>query len=110
MGLLIITIFSIMSFEPVHALADFNIDAAGDWGCSSPAKSTVTNMKGKSPEKVLGLGDYSYSSTATCWLDVIKDIKSITSIAIGNHEDDDSEGYSQYKSAFGFSNPYYSFN
>ena len=109
-GVLIVNVFSIISFEPANALADFNIDAAGDWGCSSPAKSTVTNMKGKSPEKVLGLGDYSYSNTATCWLDVIKDIKSITSIAIGNHEDDDGEGYSQYKSAFGFSNPYYSFN
>jgi len=90
--------------------ADFNFGAAGDWGCTSSTSSTVNNIKGKSPERVLALGDYSYASTATCWLNKISDIKSKTKIAIGNHEDDSDEGFSQYMSAFGLSKTYYSFN
>ena len=76
---------------------------------------TVTNIKGKSPEVVLALGDYSYSDTAKCWLDRIADIKSKTHINIGNHENDANEGFSQYMNAFGnptppLTNQYYSFN
>ena len=108
--MLIVNVFSIMSLEPAHALADFNIDAAGDWGCQLSSKKHGNQHERKESRKGIWIGVYSYSNTATCWLDVIKDIKSITTIAIGNHEDDDGEGYSQYKSAFGFSNPYYSFN
>ena len=92
------------------AHADFNFDAAGDWGCNSNTKSSVTNIQAKKPERVLGLGDYSYTPTATCWLDIINPIKSITRINIGNHENDADEGNAQYKSAFGLGNQYYSFN
>ena len=96
-------------------MTDFNIDAVGDWGCNSDTVSTVTNIKGKSPEVVLALGDYSYSDTAKCWLDRIADIKSKTHINIGNHENDANEGFSQYMNAFGnptppLTNQYYSFN
>ena len=45
----------------------------------------------------MGLGDYSYESTADCWLDVIKPIDRQNNgldgkmeIAIGNHEIDES--------------------
>jgi len=54
-------------------------------------------------------GGYSYSSTATCWLNKITDIQSKTRIAIGIHEDDNDEGFSQYMSAFGLPKSYYSF-
>ena len=74
------------------------------------AGKTVLNIKGKGPEPVLGLGDYAYEPTATCWFDKISDIKSKTRIAIGNHEDDDDEGFSTYMSKFGLSKTYYSFN
>ena len=92
------------------AHADFNFDAVGDWGCNSNTKNTVTNIQGKKPERVLGLGDYSYTSTATCWLNTINPIKSITRINIGNHENDANEGNSQYMNAFGLSKQYYSFD
>jgi hypothetical protein len=92
------------------ARADFNFDAVGDWGCNSNTKSTVTNIQGKKPERVLGLGDYSYAPTATCWLNTINPIKSIARINIGNHENDADEGNSQYMNAFGLSKQYYSFN
>ena len=65
--LLIANVFTIISFEPAHAaIADYNLDAAGDWGCSSNTDNTVGNIDGKNPERVLALGDYSYSSTGSC--------------------------------------------
>jgi predicted phosphodiesterase len=86
----------------------FNAGVAGDWGCSSNTDKTVNRIKSfHSPERVFALGDYSYQSTATCWLNKISSIKSITRIAIGNHEDDSDEGFSQYMSAFGLSKTYY---
>ena len=93
-----------------YASADFNFPAVGDWGCNSNTQKTVNNINSKSPERVLALGDYSYQNTATCWLNLVDDFDSRTRIAIGNHEDDDSEGYQTYKSHFGLGNPYYSFN
>jgi hypothetical protein len=108
--LLIASVFTIISFRPLHAIADYNLAAAGDWGCSSNTDKTVTNIKGKSPERVLALGDYSYQSTGSCWFNKIGTIKSITKIAIGNHEDDDNEGFSGYMSQFGLSKTYYSFD
>ncbi len=97
-------------FEVNYSLAEPNFGAAGDWGCSSNTKSTVSNIRShNSPERVFGIGDYSYTSTPTCWLDIIDPIKSRTRIAIGNHEDESSEGFSSYMSAFGLSKTYYSF-
>ena len=109
-GILVFNLFTIISFEPVHALADFNIDAVGDWGCNSNTASTVSKIDGRNPELVLALGDYSYQATATCWLNAINPIDSITKINIGNHEDEDSEDYNTYKNHFGLGNPYYSYN
>lgn len=80
--------------HPAHALSDFNFDAVGDWGCNSNTQSTVKNIKGKNPERIFALGDYSYQPTATCWLNAIDSIKSVTRINIGNHENDASEGNS----------------
>ena len=109
--LLIANGFTIISFEPAHAaIADYNLDAAGDWGCNSNTDKTVDNIDGKNPERVLALGDYSYSSTGSCWFNKIGPIDSITKIAIGNHEDDSDEGFSGYMSHFGLSQTYYSFN
>jgi len=109
--LLIANVFTIISFEPAHAaIADYNLDAAGDWGCSSNTDKTVDNIDGKNPERLLALGDYSYSSTGSCWFNKIGPIDSITKIAIGNHEDDSDEGFSGYMSHFGLSQTYYSFN
>lgn len=93
-----------------YAISDFNIDAVGDWGCNSNTQKTVSNIKGKNPERVLALGDYSYQPTATCWLNTINSIKSITRINIGNHENDANEDLTKYLSSFGLSKQYYSFN
>lgn len=109
-GLSLVCAYTFASCSNIFALSDFNFGAAGDWGCNSNTGKTVSNIKGKGPERVFGLGDYSYVSTATCWLDKISDIKSKTRIAIGNHEDENGEGFSTYMSKFGLSKTYYSFN
>ena len=87
-----------------------NIATVGDWGCNSNTQSNRNNIAKTNPELVLALGDYSYSSTATCWLNIIDPIASITRIAIGNHEDQTSEDINSYLSHFGLSKPYYSFD
>jgi Calcineurin-like phosphoesterase len=103
--------FSVVNlYQLVYALADFNFAAVGDWGCNSNTDATVNNIKGKNPELVLALGDYSYQPTATCWLNKIQSIDSITRINIGNHEDTVSKGFNQYMEHFGLTKPYYSFN
>jgi predicted phosphodiesterase len=92
------------------AFAEPNFGAAGDWGCNSNTAKTVGNIRSHNrPELVFALGDYSYTSTATCWLNIIDAIKSRTRITIGNHEDDSNEGFSQYMSSFGLSQTYYAF-
>jgi hypothetical protein len=107
----IIIPFGLIDFNnQVYSLSDFNIDSVGDWGCNSNTKSTVNNIKGKSPELVLALGDYSYQPTATCWLNTISSIKGITKINIGNHENDADEDLNKYLSSFGLSKQYYSYN
>jgi hypothetical protein len=88
LALLILVPFSNLSslwIHPAHALSVFNFDAVGDWGCNSNTQSTVK-------AKILALGDYSYQPTATCWINAINSIKSVTRINIGNHENDASEG------------------
>jgi Bacterial Ig domain/F5/8 type C domain/Calcineurin-like phosphoesterase len=106
----ILSIFTIMSFLPTHALVDFNFDAVGDYGCNSNTDDTVDNIDGRNPEVVFALGDYSYQSTDTCWFNAIAPIDSITKISIGNHEDYSDEGFSAYVSHFGLSQTYYSYN
>ena len=102
-----ISIFSANMIQ--YAYSDSNYGAAGDWGCTSNTDATVSNMNGKNPERVFGLGDYSYASTGSCWFNKIGPIDSITKIAIGNHEDDSDEGFSGYMSHFGLSQTYYAF-
>ena len=105
-------LLSILGNTAQLVFGDSNFGAAGDYGCTSNTDATLANMKGKSPERVFALGDYSYASTGTCFFNKIDPtgLTSITKIAIGNHEDDDSEGFSSYMSHFGLSQTYYSYD
>jgi hypothetical protein len=127
----IITIFSFLvlinlnNIDVIYAqtIPNFNIAAVGDWGCNSNTDKTVNSIKSQipSPDLILGLGDYSYESSADCWLDTIKPIydpqKNPTAnnmqISIGNHEDSSSEDLSAYINAFKLTKQFgqvYSFN
>ena len=92
---------------PINLASGLNFGAVGDWGCNSNTQKTRDNMKNHGADRIFALGDYSYQSTATCWLNIISSVKSITRIAIGNHEDDSNEGFSQYMNAFGLSSTVY---
>jgi predicted MPP superfamily phosphohydrolase len=103
-------------------LPDFNFAAVGDWGCKSQTTDTVNNILDKNPELVIALGDYSYTTLANCWLNIINTIDEKMKIAIGNHEHTIyalTYGNSSYKSPyllnqymkhFGLTKQYYSFN
>ena len=86
--------------------ADFGISAVGDWGCSSNTQQTVNNIENKNPQLVLALGDYSYQSTAKCWLDKIKPIDTKIKINIGNHEVDSKKLLNSYLDHFKLSKQY----
>jgi 3',5'-cyclic AMP phosphodiesterase CpdA len=88
----------------------YNVSAAGDWGCNDNTKKTVSNIINKNPERVLGLGDYSYKSTADCWLAIVDPIDEKMKISIGNHDDISSSLLKQYTSHFSLSKQYYSFD
>jgi len=108
---LVLTLFSlgvIIISIPLNYVSAWNVDAVGDWGCTSNTPKTLTTITNQGPDRILALGDYSYQPTATCWLNIINPVKSITRIAIGNHEDDSNEDFSKYMSSFGLSSTYYS--
>ena len=98
--------------ETNSAYANFNFGAAGDFGCSSNTQKTLNNIKSHTTvERFLALGDYSYQSSGSCWLNMVdsSNLKPRTRITIGNHEDDDDEDFSKYMSFFGLSQTYYAF-
>ena len=73
-------------------------------------RDTVANIKNSSAKLVLALGDYSYSNTPACWLNIVKPIKAITKINIGNHDGQSVILLHAYLNYFGLSKQYYSFN
>jgi hypothetical protein len=95
------------------ASSDFNFAAGGDWGCTDDTTDTVNNILEKSPELVLGLGDYSYGEeygedSEKCWFDITKPIDGIMKIAIGNH--DTGADLEALMNHFGLTEQYYSFD
>jgi hypothetical protein len=127
----IITIFSFLvlininnNFDIIYAqtttIPNFNIAAVGDWGCNSNTDKTVNSITAQSPKLILGLGDYSYESSADCWLDNIEPIYDSNNpnannmqISIGNHENSGSEDLNTYLNAFSLTRQFgqvYSFN
>jgi predicted phosphodiesterase len=114
--LITIASFSVMlsfcatSLALTESAFGYHVSAAGDWGCNDNTKKTVSNMISKSPEQVLGLGDYSYQSTADCWLATVHPIDEKMNIAIGNHDNKSSSLLYQYMSHFSLSKEYYSFD
>ena len=97
-------------FREALGVPDFNILAVGNWGCNQNSQQTADNMRDKTPELVLGLGDYSYQSTPKCWLDKIKPIDNKTKINSGNHDVITKKLLNSYLDHFDLSKQYYSFN
>lgn len=91
------------------------IVAAGDFGCEEIAENNLKEIKKQEPNVFLALGDLSYEPKLNCWFDMIKDIESITKIAVGNHDDvEEVEGSKEVKNEIikfnNETNSYYSFD
>ena len=92
-------------------LPGFAFAAAGDLGCTPQTINTVNNILDKSPELVLGLGDYSYEmDSVDCWFEDIQPIDNIMKIAIGNHDVDSYDKLNSLMNHFNLAKPYYSFD
>ena len=81
--------------------------AVGDWDCNSDTDKTISLMKSWNPGLIVGLGDYSYQNTKTCWINRIEaaNIDELIEITLGNHET--AEGTpsglkDEYKTYFGY--------
>jgi len=124
-ALLLITIAiqgsTIETYSTTGTLPDFNFVAVGDWGCTSDTTSVVAGINNLNPERVLGLGDYSYAISPSCWYNEIAPIATKTqnpsTVALGNHETADgsfahldNNGRTDFLNHFGLTNTYYSFN
>ena len=118
-----LVLVNINNIDVIYAqtnIPNFNIAAVGDWGCNSNTDKTVNSIKNQNPELILGLGDYSYESSADCWLDTLGPIydhnnpnSNKMQISIGNHENSGSEDLNTYLNAFSLTRQFgqvYSFN
>ena len=90
--------------------SDFNFVAAGDWGCNSETHRNISAMEAIDPELVFALGDLSYQSKASCWIDEIDPIINVTRITIGNHDAESASLLNEYMDRFGLEKQYYSFD
>ena len=107
--LLAVVIYSSPFLQKGLAASGTHIVAAGDWGCSKNTEKTVKLVQSMNPQLLLALGDYSYEKTATCWLNLIKPVESITKINFGNHEESDSL-INSYLSHFSLTKQFYSYD
>jgi len=103
---------------------DFRFTAVGDWGCTSATSSMASLMSTKNPQVVLGLGDYSYTTTMGCWHDILSSypiihdtIHTYNSVAFGNHELNcgnidclNATGLAEYQAHFNQPPTYFSFD
>ena len=80
---------------------------AGDWGCGSTTNNVINLCKGY--DFTLGVGDNAYAS-ASCWTSAFSTLKPNFNSAYGNHEYSESGGIAPYKTFFGHSLTYFSFN
>ncbi len=88
---------------------DFKIALAGDWGCEPETNDVIDLIQDQDYDLVVGVGDNAYENSG-CWVDKFNAIKSIFRLsAFGNHEYSESGGTSPYKTFFGVSKTYRTF-
>ncbi len=93
--------------NPPPIVTNWKMAVAGDWGCGSTTNN-VHNLA-KTYDFILGVGDNAYAS-ASCWTSTFSDVKTKMNSAYGNHEYSESGGNAPYKTFFGHSKTYFSFN
>lgn len=72
-----------------QSIQDYSIVAVGDFGCNNNTDKVMTLINSLKPNLILGLGDYSYTTSIDCWLKELNNNKIDTNkvkLALGNHE------------------------
>lgn len=87
-----------------------NIIAVGDWGCTSQTGETIKQIVSRSPDLVIGLGDYSNTSQADCWLDMVDPFHEKMKIALGEEDQKPLSLLERYMTYFLLQEQYYSFD
>ena len=85
------SIFGISLTTHVHAQTPFKVATVGDMGCTPNTIAVTSAINKTSPDRVLGLGDYSYQTMPDCWENIIAQYPLVhdrLKVALGNHEDD----------------------
>ncbi len=94
--------------NPPPTPIDYKIAIAGDWGCETATDNAIKLIKANAYNFVVGVGDNAYESS-TCWINKFTTLKSIMNSAYGNHEYSETGGISPYKTFFGHSKTYFTF-
>src|SRR5215510_6377019 len=89
--------------------SDFNMVAAGDFGCTPDSEKTISMMKNMDPELYLILGDLTHEPTFDCWYDIVGSMRSPIKLTIGNH-DVEGSGLQELMKDFDMAKQYYSFD
>jgi len=93
--------------NPPPVTTDWKIAVAGDWGCGSTT-NTIRDLC-KDYDFTIGVGDNAYAS-ASCWTSTFSSLKPNFNSAYGNHEYSESGGVAPYRTFFGHSKTYFSFD
>lgn len=104
--------FSLVEKES-GSLDNVTFVAAGDFGCSKSAESTIKKMNNSNPDLIIALGDLSYNKFADCWLNMIDPINNDEKVkfVVGDHDiDSDYSRYNAYMKYFNLTKPFYSFD
>jgi hypothetical protein len=94
--------------NPPPTPTDYKIAFAGDWGCESATDDVISLIQDQDYDYVVGVGDNAYASSS-CWTNRFSVLKPNFNSAYGNHEYEESGGITPYKTFFGHSLTYFTF-
>lgn len=97
---------------------EFDIVAAGDYGCNPVTEKTVNKMKEKNPDLFLALGDLSEDKDPACFFDLFSNVNKDgkLKVTLGEHDidsidnQDSSSRFSQFITHLDLGKPFYSFD
>ena len=97
---------------------EFDIVAAGDYGCNPVTEKTVNKMKEKNPDLFLALGDLSEDKDPACFFDLFSNVNKDgkLKVTLGEHDidsvdnQDSSSRFSQFIRHLDLDKPFYSFD
>jgi len=97
---------------------EFDIVAAGDYGCNPVTEETVNKMKERNPDLFLALGDLSEDKDPACFFDLFSKVYNDGRLKVtlgeldtdSNDNQDSSSRFGQFIRHFDLDKPFYSFD